>query len=159
MTTPHLTISVKGDPITQGSKTRTRHGGLRDDNAAKLKPWRAEVKAAAIDALESASLALYGGIGQVSLLRLTGPVRVEATFTIRKPVSAPKRRRTWPAKQRSGDVDKLTRAIFDSLTDAGVWGDDAQVVEVLARKTFPLEHPDALHLPGAVIKIWNLETA
>ena len=32
------------------------------------------------------------------------------------------------------DLDKLTRAIFDSLTDARVWVDDAQVCSMLIRK-------------------------
>lgn len=141
--TPPLTITVKGDPITQGSKTRTRYGGLRDDNVSKLKPWREAVKWAAMEA-------------QGDARPIEGPVRVEVTFTLRKPASAPKRRRTWPVKQRSGDVDKLTRAIFDSITDAGVWTDDAQVVEVLARKTYPEDHPDALLTPGALIRIWPL---
>jgi Holliday junction resolvase RusA-like endonuclease len=153
---PHITISVTGDPIPQGSKTANRYGRMWDDNAAKLKPWRGVVRAAALAALQSRAIAQYGGVGQVPFLKLAGPVRVEVTFTLKKPASAPKRRRTWPAKQRSGDVDKLTRAIFDSLTDAGVWGDDAQVVEVLARKTYPLDHPDALDKPGALIRIWPM---
>lgn len=151
---PHITITVLGQPITQGSKTRSRYG-MYDDNAAKLKPWRAKVKQAALDALHA------GQIGATAIHRppLDGPVLVEVTFTLAKPASAPKRRRTWPIKQRSGDVDKLVRAAFDSLTDAGVWKDDAQVIEVLARKTFPGEHPAALTEPGAVIRVWRLVEA
>jgi len=149
---PTITITVYGQPITQGSKTRTRYGGLRDDNAVKLKPWREAVKYAALDALTT------GMVGGVPVHRppLDGPIYAEITFTLAKPSSAPKRRRTWPIKQRSGDIDKLTRAAFDSLTDAGVWHDDAQVIEVLARKSFPGEHPDALPKPGAVIRVWQV---
>lgn len=151
---PDITITVYGQPITQGSKTRGRYG-MYDDNAAKLRPWRAKVKNAALDALTA------GRIGDVPVHRppLDGPVYVEVTFTVAKPASAPKRRRTWPIKQRSGDIDKLTRAAFDSLTDAGVWKDDSQVVEVLARKSFPGEHPAALGEPGAVIHVWCLREA
>lgn len=150
--TPALTITVYGAPVTQGSKTRTRWGGMRDDNAEKLRPWREAVKYAALDALTALTV---GAIGDVPVHRppLDGPVVVEATFTLPKPGSAPKRRRTWPIKQRSGDVDKLLRAVFDSLTDAGVWRDDAQVIEVTGRKTYPGEHPQALHIPGAVIHV------
>lgn len=146
---PLLTVTVYGTPVTQGSKTRTRWG-MRDDNADRLKPWREAVKYAALEALT------VGNIGDVAVHRppLDGPVIVEATFTLPKPGSAPKRRRTWPIKARSGDVDKLLRAAFDSLTDAGVWGDDAQVVEVTGRKVYPGEHPQALHIPGAVIRVW-----
>lgn len=146
--TPALTITVYGAPVTQGSKTRTRWG-MVDANAAKLRPWREAVKYAALDALT------VGAIGDVPVHRppMDGPVAVEATFTLPKPGSAPKRRHTWPIKARSGDIDKLLRAAFDSLTDAGVWEDDAQVVEVTARKVYPGEHPQALHIPGAVIHV------
>ncbi|MER7063946.1 RusA family crossover junction endodeoxyribonuclease [Streptomyces albidoflavus] len=150
MTAPLLTITVKGDPITQGSKTRTRNGGMRETNAAKLKPWRERVTDAARDQL------VAGQIGGVDIHRppLKGPVRVEITFTLA--ARATKTRPAWPFKQRSGDVDKLTRAIFDSLTDAGVWLDDAQVVEVTARKVYPEHHRDALAVPGALIRIWPM---
>ncbi len=148
MTIPLLIITVYGAPITQGSKTRTEHG-LRDDNAGALKPWREAVKNAALDHV--------GGLDPDDRdpYPIVGPVRVEVTFTLAKPTTAPKRRRVWPIKQRSGDVDKLVRAVFDSLTDAGVWGDDAQVVVVLARKTYPHMHQHALDRPGARILIWD----
>jgi len=34
----------------------------------------------------------------------------------------------------SGDLDKLERNLWDALTEAGVWGDDVQVIDVQARK-------------------------
>ena len=53
----------------------------------------------------------------------------------------------------------LCRAAFDSLTDAQVWGDDVQVVEVTARKVYPGEGIDALDQPGMVLHVWPLPAA
>jgi crossover junction endodeoxyribonuclease RusA len=72
-------------------------------------------------------------------------------FTLPKPKSAPKRRRTWPDKKP--DLSKLVRSTEDSLTEVAAWEDDARVVRCLALKVFPGEHPDALGVPGAVIRI------
>ena len=145
--TAALTITAHGNPITQGSKTKSRWG-MYDDNAKTLKPWRKIVRAAAEAARE-----------QAGLDPLDGPLAVEVTFTMRKPKSAPKRRITWPIARGKGDVDKLCRAAFDSLTDAQVWGDDVQVVEVTARKVYPGEGIDALDQPGMVLHVWPLPAA
>lgn len=131
-----LVITVHGEPAPQGSK---RHvgGGRMVESSAKVKPWREAVKYTALDTHPEV---------------LDGPLCVEVTFTLRKPASAPKRRTTWP--QRKPDLDKLLRSTFDALSDAGVWVDDAQVVEVTARKVYPDEGVDALSHPGALIRIW-----
>ena len=136
-----LVITVHGEPAPQGSK---RHvgGGRMIESSAKVKPWREAVKHA------------YWGDGPGHRPAHTGPLCVEVTFTVRKPASAPKRRTTWP--QRKPDLDKLLRSTFDALSDAGVWVDDAQVVEVTARKVYPDEGIDALSHPGAVIRIWQV---
>jgi crossover junction endodeoxyribonuclease RusA len=39
------------------------------------------------------------------------------------------------------DIDKLMRAIFDGATDAGLWLDDAQVVDVHAIKMWARQRP------------------
>jgi Holliday junction resolvase RusA-like endonuclease len=38
------------------------------------------------------------------------------------------------------DLDKLIRAINDSATDAGIFDDDSQVVEVVAYKVYEAEN-------------------
>ncbi len=53
---------------------------------------------------------------------------------------------------RRPDLSKLVRSTEDALSDAGAWEDDARVVECLARKVYAGD-PDALHIPGAVIRI------
>jgi hypothetical protein len=141
------------------------------ESSAKVKPWREAVKSATRDLHYDGPLRLQWhncGMAHTIVERcllpgghvfntrwqdaFTGPVSIEVTFTLRKPASAPKRRTTWP--QRKPDLDKLLRSTFDALGDAGVWVDDSQVVEVVARKVFPDEGVDALSHPGAVIRIW-----
>jgi Holliday junction resolvase RusA-like endonuclease len=156
-TRPALTITVHGPPAPQGSKHATLHkqsGRVVTMEASKrVRPWREAVKEAALRALDAASLPSYATLGQ---LRMLGPVHVEVVFCFDKPKSAPKRRRTWPITRTSGDVDKLQRSTFDALTDAGVYQDDSQVIDVHARKVFT-DDPDApLHVPGAVIRVWEV---
>lgn len=156
---PALTITVHGKPATQGSKrARPIYKGRGDakvftgrvaqveDNKEKHTAWRTAVKDAAVQALD----------GQTRIEDV--PVAVHVAFCFDKPASAPKRRRTWPIKRSSGDVDKLQRATFDALTDAGVYKDDSQIVSVAADK-FYTDDPDApLRVPGAVITVWAVST-
>jgi crossover junction endodeoxyribonuclease RusA len=39
------------------------------------------------------------------------------------------------------DLDKLVRCVGDAITDAGAWGDDAQVVALHAAKRYVDHHP------------------
>ena len=137
-----LEIVVIGDPGPQGSKSfkgmRGKHA-IMVESSKKVKPWREAVKFAAIEAM--------GGAG----LGVPGPVAVEVVFTMRKPKSAPKRRRTWP--DRTPDLSKLIRSTEDALTQAGAWEDDARVIQCLASKVFPGEGEGSLPVPGARIQI------
>lgn len=80
------------------------------------------------------------------------PLVVIMTFTLPKPTSAPKTRTTWP--DRKPDVSKLARAVEDSLTDAGVFADDARIVDLIARKRYPNEGAGALPQPGVVVHVF-----
>lgn len=141
---PVLHVRVAGEPITQGSIRSLGKGRPSiHSNKDRLLPWRDKV-----------SRAFEEAMGPVPL-RLDGPVAIDCTFTVRKPQSAPKRRRTFP--MRKPDGDKLLRAIFDAATAAGVWVDDARAVEWSGRKVFPGEHPESLLVPGVVITVWRVE--
>jgi Holliday junction resolvase RusA-like endonuclease len=125
-----IEFRVTGTPTTQGSKTgfvvKTKFGSraiVVDQNAKKLKPWREAVRQEAVTAMDGRP-------------PFAGPVRVTVAFALQRPQSAPKTRRTWPMGARSGDLDKLLRAILDALTDAGVYGDDAQVTEANTVKDY-----------------------
>lgn len=152
-----LVITVHGRPITQGSKTKGRYGNIRDANAETLKPWRDNVRSAAIDVLNGCECA-----GAVPHFAKTVPVEVDIVFTFDRPDihfgtgrnahllkdSAP----AYPANVKSGDIDKLQRSCFDALTDAQVWKDDSQIVRVEADKLYT-DHEHALPGPGVVIRV------
>ncbi|VXB33629.1 RusA family crossover junction endodeoxyribonuclease [Nocardioides sp. AX2bis] len=136
LTPDRVAIRVTGTPIPQGSKTANRYGnGVRDANATRLKPWRAHVTAHARDAHRYQD-------------KLIGPVRIWLRFAFDRPASHYRTGRNAHLLKNSAplyptnknDLDKLTRAVLDALTDAGVWGDDGQVVDVRARKFYAGEH-------------------
>lgn len=157
-----LTITVLGLPAPQGSKKfvgLSKAGrGLMVESSKKVKPWRKAVE-------DAARLAMDAHIGQDPTrfvathvmglagfsFPLDGPLRLRLHFTMPKPSSAPKRRVTYP--MRMPDLSKLVRSTEDALTLAGVWADDARVVECLAVKCYPLEHPHALERPGVRIEV------
>jgi Holliday junction resolvase RusA-like endonuclease len=146
--TPHgrvIRLTVRGTPAPQGSKSfkgMSKAGrAILTESSKKVRPWRQDVKAAA-EALRE----------RTGAAPIDGPVVVSMVFTLQKPASAPKRRRTYP--MRTPDLSKLARSTEDALTDAGIWADDARVIGYTKLwKTYPLEDVDALDTPGVVIEI------
>ena len=147
-----LVITVHGVPAPQGSKSAfalrkagvyTGRVAIVEDAKHRTRPWRQLVTAAAVTAMAGAA-------------PLAGPLAVSCVLTMPKPKSAPKRQRAWACKRP--DRGKLERAIEDALTDAGVWGDDAQVVIWTGGKFYAGDGSrfgeyDVLDSPGAVIRI------
>lgn len=150
LTRPYA-VRIWGQPVPQGSMTCVGRGGFHNvqpANAKTLKPWRKQVVAAGRH--------LLGNIGAP----IAGPVGVEVTLTVPRPASVPPGARPWPTARgkNSLDVDKGARAILDGLQDSGLVTDDAQVVELIARKVYPdtPDAPDALPRPGAVIRVYPI---
>jgi len=123
----HLVIQIPGTAVPQGSKTgRILNGKVHFYEAnPKHKAWRQTVKDAAIAALGGRD-----GFGKDEAICLT------VTFFMPRPKSATRTRPTV-----APDLDKLVRSIGDSLTDAHVWGDDGQVVEIHARQFYADDLP------------------
>src|SRR3546814_13564041 len=89
------------------------------ESSKKVKPWRQDVKAAA-----EAWIVLWQRAHARPWSPLDGPLLVRMVFTLPKPMSAPKRRRTWPDKKP--DLSKLirpTEAAPKDQTDAGSVGE------------------------------------
>lgn len=124
---------VAGLPVAQGSKTVVKAGGYHravESNDRNLRPWRAAVAAAALEAMDLAD-------------PVTGPLIVTLDFRAPRPRShygtgrnagtvragAPNARTTAP------DIDKLSRAVLDALAGI-VYVDDSQVVELHAHKRY-----------------------
>ncbi len=144
MTTLCIEFVVTGLPAPQGSKrfvgTSKTGRGIMVESSAKVRPWRMDVKAAAEAARGSGAA-------------LDGPLVCSMVFTLPKPASAPKRRQTWP--DRKPDLSKLIRSTEDAISDAGLWADDARVVEFgRVAKVYPGEDVDALPVPGVRVRIW-----
>ncbi|MEV5819243.1 RusA family crossover junction endodeoxyribonuclease [Micromonospora haikouensis] len=146
-----LRIVAYGTPGPQGSKTfkgRNRRTGkpVMVESSEKVKPWREAVQAAAMLAINDLPSELR------RQFPLDGPIAGRFVFTLRKPLSAPKTRRTWPTTYP--DASKLLRSTEDALTKAGVWADDARIVDFdRLAKVFPGEDPEALDRPGVVIEL------
>lgn len=146
---PDLAFVAYGLPAPQGSKSFkgiTKAGrAVLVESSKKVKPWRSVVEAACAATIASTP----------SWTRLDGPLAVDMVFTLPKPASAPKRRRTWP--MRYPDVSKLCRSTEDAISSAGGWADDARVVEYRSlAKRFPGEGVDALDQPGVVVRVWQV---
>ena len=151
-----IEIIVLGTPAPQGSKrgfaikAKGAYTGkvAQVESSAKVKPWRMAVK--------------YAALNEISMLDwiyqpMTGAIVLEVTFRLPRPKghygtgrnagllkpSAP-----WFPAGRP-DLDKLLRSTFDALGEAGVWGDDAQVVKVYGSKEYATDYAPT----GATIRV------
>jgi Holliday junction resolvase RusA-like endonuclease len=153
VTTPELLLTVHGTPGPQGSKNRNAAGALYE-SSAKVKPWRQDVKQAAVDALAH----------DEAWKPLDEQVHLEVVFTLPRPRSHYGTGRNAGVLKTSApqhpagkpDLDKLLRSTQDALKDAGVLRDDSVVTVTTATKTYVFTGPDALSHPGAVIRVWRL---
>ena len=134
-------VFIPGTPVPQGSVDvfRGRIVGVK----APLKEWR--------DSIRAATLAKHQGEP------IDGPISVSLVFQLRRP-----QRPRWPLPAVKPDLDKLTRAVFDSLSTTkhrktkavipGVIVDDARIVSFTAAKTY---HGN----PGVMITIDHAKEA
>lgn len=136
-----LVIDVPGMPVQQGSMRAVPVGGGRHrviaDNEKRLKPWRAAIAESA-QSLLGAEGQFTGAVAVLLMFRFTRPQGHYGQRGLRP--SAPPHKTTEP------DVDKLSRAVLDALTESGLWRSDAQVVDLHAIKVFSDK-------PGAQIRI------
>ena len=112
---------VHGRPQPQGSTKAFMPKGVRfpvvtSDNA-KLKPWRQQVAGMAATIAQGITL---------------DAVRVQCEFSFLRPKSTSMK---VLHKTTKPDLDKLVRAVLDSLTGI-VFRDDSQVIAVIATKAF-----------------------
>lgn len=121
---------VSGRPAPQGSKRHVGNGRMVEMSKA-VGPWREAIR------------------GEAQRLGVTfdGPVGVNILFVLAPPKI---RRRLWPAVRP--DLDKLIRASLDGLAMAGMFADDGQVCEIVARKSYGDRQ-------GARIGVYDLEGA
>lgn len=113
----------------QAPKGSKRHvGGGRMVESSKYLPWFHN------EIVYNAELAAEAA-GWDTVM---GPVVVRLEFEMQRPrshekLTSPPR---YVTNRARGDIDKLQRAVLDALTEAAVWYDDSQVVEVHASKRY-----------------------
>ena len=130
-----IELRVYGLPAPQGSKKIIR-GRLIEASGEKLKKWRKAI-ADACQELPKQDIVL-------------SPVGVEVEFFLPRPASVKQSKRPLPIVPP--DLDKLLRGLLDGIGQSeAIWKDDAQVVEIKAKKTYA-DGTD----PGARIRIFVL---
>lgn len=115
-------------------------GRLIEASGDKLKRWRKAI---------ADQCAIHTGSNI-----LLGPIEVEIDFWIPRPPSVKHSKRPFPIVPP--DIDKLCRAALDGIGqgpsgksgDGVIWGDDSQVVSLIARKHYADDRE-----PGARIVI------
>lgn len=151
----YLRFEVPGTPMAQGSKRHVGNGVLIESSKG-LKPWRAEIIAAAIEAA-STSEEWYAELSP----RPTYAAYL--TFTFSRPKghystgvkgglkpSAPDYKASRP------DLDKLVRAVFDALTHSGVIADDSQIVKLIGVKQYGSAYEIPNDRPGLGVTLERL---
>lgn len=134
-----LTIRAIGRPARKGSKTAFVRGGRAQMIEAdkNLPAWTKDVIRAAENARRVAGW-----------LTLDDPADVSIVVLLPRPKTVT---RPYPDHKSDGDGDKYARAIFDALTEAGVWVDDSRAVDHQVRKRYADDAP-----PGAIIRVRSL---
>jgi Holliday junction resolvase RusA-like endonuclease len=115
-------LRIDGLPKPQGSK-RVFNGRVVEASGNALKVWR--------KAIADACQANVNEDHQLFL----GPVKVEVDFYLPRPQTVKRSKRELPIVPP--DLDKLARGLLDGIGQSEVvWGDDSQVVELIARKHY-----------------------
>ena len=111
-------FAVRHRAAPQGSKDlRTKANGAKymKESSDRVRPFRNAVRLAAL------------GVDGLPRAKFTGPVAVSIEFEF---LRAPSNTDDFPVGQNIGDLDKLTRAVLDALTQAEVIEDDKHVVRL-----------------------------
>jgi Holliday junction resolvase RusA-like endonuclease len=109
------------------------NGRLVEAQSANLKKWRKAIEEAC-QPFSDRNIHL-------------GPVRLEVDFYLERPKTVKPAKRPLPIVPP--DLDKLVRGVGDGIGQSEmIWGDDSQIVELMARKFYADERE-----PGAEIRI------
>jgi Holliday junction resolvase RusA-like endonuclease len=128
-----VSLSVTGNPASQGSHA-IMYGRIVQVNSSKHKAWRKAIVQEAIATLPD------------DWKPIDEPCELIVNFYLPKPKTVD---RQLPSV--SPDLDKLIRAVGDSLTDSGVVTDDSRIVRISARKLYA----EGIE-PGASIQVKTL---
>jgi Endodeoxyribonuclease RusA len=162
-----IKLVVREYPAPQGSKVpfvrADGRAGMREDSNTTLGNWRNAVYNAAL-AVSRCQCGEDGCTAMSAGFPIKRPISVRAVFSFRRPQThyrtgrfssslrddAPLR----PFTRAQGDLDKLLRSTYDSITAAGLIQDDKLIAEsTRAAKVWCGEDPESLPVPGAILVI------
>jgi crossover junction endodeoxyribonuclease RusA len=128
----YLEIVVEGSPVPQGSFRHIGNGRIIAANP-KLNAWRQTI---ADQVSEKTSVRLIDGF-----------CRVDLVFTLPRPKSVPKSRRSRPTTKP--DLDKLVRAALDAISlpkYVQLLTDDSIVTDIHAAKRYADHRPPGVRI-------------
>ena len=160
-----LWLIVPGVPVSQGSMRAVAPGVVKREKGTELLAWRAAIHRALVAQVGTEFAAANCPIRVHVCLTMPALARTAGVRTSRRDTgddrgeAATESPRTAPDTRP--DIDKLIRAVGDSMSPIEKWRtrayvDDGRIVEVLSAKSFPSPehvHPWALPYPGAVIRV------
>jgi Holliday junction resolvase RusA-like endonuclease len=137
----------RGGQVTQGSKRigrNRRTGGamVLEENGPALRAFRDDIMAEAVQARGYRAPPM------------DEPLVADVIVLVPPSTTTPVQKVTMPIMERTGDVDKLLRAILDGLKDAGVCRNDARFVSAKIQKDWAHREPMGRPTPpGALIVV------
>lgn len=136
-----LSAFVEGDPVAQPRARAVSFAGrARMYDPGTAKPWRARISAALASKRPASPVA--------------GPVALTLRFYFRRPASHLKpcgglRKGAREKPTGKPDWDNLGKAVADEMTQLSIWGDDAQVTDVILSKRYA----EGDQRPGVLIEL------
>lgn len=132
---------VYGKPVTQGSLSSfpymKKGGGMgvRTPQSKNVLDWRVVIQKALMDEYPSIN-------GTNPIFEKGIPVESWLYLYVAKPKS---NKDTFPVNQRTGDIDKYARAVFDACTGY-IYHDDSQVVSLQTNKVYVPEEEQGVRI-------------
>jgi crossover junction endodeoxyribonuclease RusA len=140
MIQPSMSFFVPGTPRPQGSKRHVGNGRMIE-SSKYVKGWRDWIELKTYDAIKAQ--------GWRKVEKPNG-IRVQLVFRMPRPKAMKQHEQRLHLARP--DVDKLSRAVFDAMSDL-VYSDDSQVVCLTANKVYAPHGEE----PGVHIHIQEVE--
>jgi len=140
-----------GHPKPQPRPRATNRGGfIRIYTPSSAEAWKTAVRDSVLEmsTVDGLRIGPRGPLG--------GPLSLELTFLLKRPGRLMRKKDTDGVVSHvaSPDIDNLTKAVMDALTDSGrVWFDDCQVQDLHVYKRYAPKHGAT----GCKIRIFRSE--